>query len=660
MKIRNYIKKLRFYLSLKDLETFRKGLIPTSVFIFLETPDLETAEKKMKDTQLAADVLTQIQKALGANPENSVEETHSLADFLRKNMENYDEEIAKDIIATQNAQTRSKIIVNDDGTKESAELTNAKRKLENDRAKEREIQQELKELKDVELITTELELAKYLATENARHQVQFARALVTSRPPPPPPPPAVQQVEYAPITYQQPAFSYMPPPSVEVPRQPVIMAAPWQQYPQAINYAYGPSHMTSGNIRNEMDALGGGRVANVYNQPSYEAMKMRQASLARPSSFQQAIEAPQPSTAIHTEAQSRHVTKPTIAKPKQYKQRKQFNTRFYPKPRPYGQSTASNSHREQPSASLVGGKPTITFPGPTYSPPPLWARAGRPKNRYSKNQYKSYSNRFNLQQQTRRPSSPALQSFFIQQNQAPHFGNLYQTPAFLAQQHGPVFTEEAYKVPMVAPVHYQLGEYHSVEKEQPHFDIHAPFTSQIENRFNSYHAPEYSLQNQREQSPSKTQIPASNTQFSAVQATDYVGTQHGVANQYALPRPQGPSFGAPPQVMYQAPASYAETVASSKGGIPSFYTPYYALPLQPAAPVQQQFVGYTQTAQPFETMNTDSENFHSQAPPQEKAPNKAPKAKDQENVPLGYGLYPLPENADTKMEDKEGMFHSSF
>ena len=610
---------------------------------FLENPDIDTAEKKFKDTQLAADVLTQIQKALGANPENAVQETHSLADFLRKNMESYDEEIAKDILATQNAQTRSKVVENDDSAKESAELTNAKRKLQNDRAKEREIQQELKELKDIELITTELELAKYLATENARHQVNYARAIANSRPPPPPPPLAPPPIEYAPITYQQPAFSYMPAPAADVPRQPAVMAVPWQQYPQPINYAYNPNQAMSGRLRNDMDVFGSGKASIVYNEPSYESIKVPQASLARPSGFQQAIEVPRPSYAVHTKAQSRHMTKPTISKPKKFKQTKPFSTRFYPRPRPYAQSRVSSSHREQQASSLIGGKPTMSFPGPTYTPPPLWARAGRPQGRYA-----LYSSKY-VQQKAKRPSNKALKSFFTQQQRAPYFSNMYQNPAFLAQQHSPLYTEEAYKVPMAPPIHYQVGEYHSVEKEQPHFDIHAPYTSQI------LSTQEYPLPGtyHRELLPSKTQTHLPGTQR---QLANYVQPQNGFGSQYALPRQQLAPVVSPAQVIYQTPASFAERVGSSKGGIP-FYTPYYSTP-QPVPPVQQQYAGYQQVAQPFETMNTDSESFNppASAPPQEQAPVKV-KEKEEEKVPLGYGLYPLPENAEGKMDDKEGMVH---
>ena len=591
-------------------------------------------------------MLTQIQKSLGANPENSVEETHSLANFLRKNMETYDEEIAKDILATQNAQTRSKIVVNDDGKKESAELTNAKRKLENDRAKEREIQRELKELKDIELMTTELELAKYLATENARHQAQYARALSHSQPPAPPPPPP-PPIEYAPIAYQQPSFSYMPAPVVEVPRQPVVMATPWQQYSQPITYAYNPSHITSASFRNEMDVIGNGKAANVYSEPSFESMRAPQVSLAHPSVFQQAIEVPRPSSAIHAKAQSRHTTKPTISKPNQNKQRKPFSTRFYPKSRPYAGYRVSSSHREQPVASLMSRKPTLSFPGPTYSPPPLWARAGGPQNRFM-----SYSSKYNQQRKVKPQSNQALKSFFTQQQHVPSFSNMYKNPTFLAQQHGPLFTEEAYKLPMAVPMHYHIGAYHAIEKEQPHFDIHVPFTTQITSTREYPPASAY----QRELLPSKTQIPASNTQF---HMPDYARMQNSYANQYPLPRPQVPSFVSSPRVMYQAPTSFAETVGSLKEGIP-FYAPYYTAP-QPVAPVQQQYTGYSQTSQPFETMNTDSENFNPSTPPKEKLPVKEAKAKEQqERVPLGYGLYPLPENAEGKMDDKEGKMDTIF
>ena len=551
-------------------------------------------------------------------------------------MESYDEAIAKDILLTQNAQTRSKI--NDDGKKESAELTNATRKLENDRAKEREIQQELKELKDVELITTELELAKYLATENARHQVQFARAFTNSRPPPPPPPPPPPQapppVEYAPFAYQQPTFSYMQAPSMEVQRQPVAMAAPWQQYPQTITYAYSPSHVMSGSVRNEMGVFGG------RNEPSYVNMNVPQAFQAHPFAFQQAIETPKPSSVIHANAESRHMQKPT--KQKQYKQRKPFKTRFYPKPKPYYQSRVSSNYREKPFASFNTRKPAISFPGPTYSPPPLWARAGQLRGRYTSHN--------NQQYQTKHPASQALQSFFTQQHQAPAFGNMYQAPAFTAQQHSPLFTEETYKLPMATPMQYHVGEYHSVEKEQPHFEIHAPFISQMESS-QEYHVPSA---DQHVFTPARMQMPAPNTQ---IQMPEYNVRQSSIVNQYIGPQPRIPSFVSRPQLIYPNPTSVTETAGSSKGGIP-FYTPYYAMQ-QPAAPVQQQFIGYAQAPKPFQTMNTDSDSFHSSDPPVEKAPTKEAKAKEQENVPLGYGLYPLPENAEGKMNDNEGIYNTA-
>jgi len=370
------------------------------------------------------------------------------------------------------------------------------------------------------------------------------------------------------------------------------------------------------------------------NEPSYVNMNVPQAFQAHPFAFQQAIETPKPSSVIHANAESRHMQKPT--KQKQYKQRKPFKTRFYPKPKPYYQSRVSSNYREKPFASFNTRKPAISFPGPTYSPPPLWARAGQLRGRYTSHN--------NQQYQTKHPASQALQSFFTQQHQAPAFGNMYQAPAFTAQQHSPLFTEETYKLPMATPMQYHVGEYHSVEKEQPHFEIHAPFISQMESS-QEYHVPNV---DQHVFTPARMQMPAPNTQ---IQMPEYNVRQSSIVNQYIEPQPRIPSFVSRPQLIYPNPTSVTETAGSSKGGIP-FYTPYYAMQ-QPAAPVQQQFIGYAQAPKPFQTMNTDSDSFHSSDPPVEKAPTKEAKAKEQENVPLGYGLYPLPENAEGKMNDNE-------
>ena len=636
-----------------------------------EGPDMETAERKMKDVKKAADVLTQIQKALGANPENSVEETHALADVLRKDMETYDEEIAKDIIATQNAQTRSKIIVSDDGEKGNNELTNAKRKLQNDRAKEEEIRNELKEIKDIELMTTQLELAKYLATENVRHQVQFAEALhrthVESTPQT-----TQYQTSYAPTTYQQPGSyvqqaSYVQPTSNSYSYTPAIqemsMPAPppsavvQHVFPQAINYAFSPNNAKAGNYRYELANVekGGNQFGSRQQTPSYysnqrETTRLPKTSYAQGPRFQAAIEAPKPSMAVHTDAQSRHVTKPTVTKPKQgWNRRPNILSRFYPtKVKPYGQAKTTSMNRERPSASLVGRKPSLSFPGPTYSPPPFTTRTDSPRNPYI-NRYRA---KYVKPKVTKRPKNPALASFFNYQQHANPMGNLYHSQGFNAQQHMPLYTHETYKAPVVKPEPYHIGEFHSIEREQPHFNVHSPFIGDVSHPFNSYQAPEYtaSAVEQQKQSAAKTQVPAFHTQYTVAPATDYMS---GVPFQYALPRPQGPSFGAPSPVVYQVPTSFSESFAASKGDIPSFYAPYYSTP-PPAAP---QLQSYAQTARPFEAMNTDSEVFHGSSPPQQNTNQAAPQTKVQnpEKVPLGYGLFPLPDNAEKKMdEDAEG------
>ena len=631
-----------------------------------EPPDLPTAEKKYKDTQSAATILTQIQKALGADPENAIEETHSLEDVLRKDMETYDEEIAKDVIATQNAQTRNKVIVSEDG-KENAELQDAKRKLQNDRAKENEIRRELKEIKDIELMTTTLELAKYLATENARQQLQVAKSHIQA-------PQPVIQVPYqsqaasfqAPATY---SYSYAPAvQEVQVSRQPVAMAAPWQHvYPQAINYAYNPSHVENNAARHEMESFSQARPSSSLHQETQsaavhaqynEASKMPQASFFDEPRYQAPVELPRPGMAVHTEAQSRHVTKPAVVKPRPYiKPRPAAKARPSFQQRPYTQNRLSNARPEQTTASLLGRKPTITFPGPTYSPPPFTTRNGRPKHKYNTNGYNAYNNRYG-QPIVKAPSgSPALMTFFSDQRQVSPMANLYQSAGLFAQQHTPWFSHSAYREPVASHEQYHAGGYHNIEKEPAHYDIHVPYIGVLSHPADNQHviaqhvAQPSSIQPER--SASKTQAPASRTQK---QPTDYIGTQQGVPAQYALPRPEGPSFGAPAPVMYQSPASYSELIPSSKQGIPSYLSPYAVT--QPVARVQEQSAPFypQQSSRPFETMNTDSSNFHgANGPTQQSLQEPGGKVQNPNEVPLGYGLYPLPENAENKMEqDTEG------
>eukprot|EP00112_Aurelia_sp_Birch-Aquarium-sp1_P010956 Seg2316.1 transcript_id=Seg2316.1/GoldUCD/mRNA.D3Y31 product="hypothetical protein" protein_id=Seg2316.1/GoldUCD/D3Y31 len=606
-------------------------------------------------------MLTQIQKELGANPENAVEETHSLEDVLRKDMETYDEEIAKDVIATQNAQTRNKVIVSEDG-KENAELQDAKRKLENDRAKENEIRRELKEIKDIELMTTTLELAKYLATENARQQLQVAKSHIQA-------PQPVIQVPYQPqASFQAPAsysYSYAPAvQEVQVPRQPVAMAAPWQHvYPQAMNYAYSPGHVENNPARHEMETFSQARPSSslhheTQSAPVYvqhiEAAKMPQASFFDEPRYQAPVELPRPGMAVHTEAQSRHVTKPGVAKPRPYiKPRPAAKARPSFQPRPYAQNRLSNNRPEQTTAGLIGRKPTITFPGPTYSPPPFTTRNGRPKHKYTQNGYHAYNNRYG-QPSVKAPSgSPALMTFFSDQRQVNPMANLYQSAGLFAQQHTPWYSHSAYRAPVASHEPYHMGGYHNIEKEHGHYDIHVPYIGALSHPAANLHETAQHVAQpspkQPEVSASKTQVPASHTQN---QPTDYIGTQQGVPAQYALPRPEGPSLGAPAPVMYQNPASYSELMPSSKQGIPSYLSPYVVT--QPVARVQEQPAPFypQQSSRPFETMNTDSSNFHgANGPPQQSLQGPGGKVQNPDQVPLGYGLYPLPENAENKMEE---------
>ncbi len=629
-----------------------------------------------------------------------------MADYLRKETEQYDQEIAKDIIATQKAQTRSKIVVNDDGEKRDLDFVTAKRKLDNDRAKERELQQELKELKDIEFVTTELELAKYLATENARHQLQLAQAVNRDHVNQAPPPATVaQNTEYAPMVMQQPEINNFQPnyqPSYQepqlAPQQPI--SASWQPvYPASITYAYNPVHETH-TADFEGSSRGRGPIdsSNIFTQRPVDSYflheyqspsgPIQQNTPVRPNTFfSRKYQKPRPSSVQHAEAQSRHINKPVSQRPYVQKARpyvQKANPRPYaekasPRPylrkvtqrpyvktvsqRPYVQRYSSNRPAQE-IASYAGRRPSFTFPGPTYSPPPYASRNKRPRVKANKNRRPSYRNGYtSAGYNNRRPSytagyesrkkSPALLSFFADQHRMPNMNNYYQESQLTAQQHYPMFTS-SYRRPNELD---QQG-YHYVEKEQQNYAAQPSFIgksdSKAQQASNTRNPVNEQKGNQRTATHQMSSTQPVKNKEEGSNRMQEMKSQPEMTSQYIQPPTQFSAFSTFSRFSpfgYQIPLA-GESAA--KEAIPSYYQPYNPPGAQNPYSIPQPF--YPQNSRPFETMNTDSNVFHGENPPPpvQQQPQTPLHLANPEEVPLGYGLYPLPEGAEEKMEPEDG------
>lgn len=137
------------------------------------------AEQQLRDAELAAKALSSLEVKLGVDPENIIPNTHKYVDSLQAEKARYDEDIRKHIISTRDVE---KFVVSDDDDDKQkikrTEIEDAKQVLANDRSKIEEINTELKELKDIELMATGLEVAKFLAHERAETSLREARSHV--------------------------------------------------------------------------------------------------------------------------------------------------------------------------------------------------------------------------------------------------------------------------------------------------------------------------------------------------------------------------------------------------------------------------------------------------------------------------------------------------
>lgn len=138
---------------------------------------IEEAERQLKNAELAAEALTHLEMQVGIDPEHLVSNTHKYVMSLQAEKAKYDTDIRSHINKAREAEKRASVPVHDEVKKSeiSGDVAAAKKQLESDRSKIEEINTQLKQLKDIELMATGLEVAKYLAKERAQHNLVLAK-----------------------------------------------------------------------------------------------------------------------------------------------------------------------------------------------------------------------------------------------------------------------------------------------------------------------------------------------------------------------------------------------------------------------------------------------------------------------------------------------------
>lgn len=494
---------------------------------------IEEAKKQMEVAEKASSALTALELKVGIDPENLVTNTHNYVESLQAEKQKVDSAMRRNMVLAARPQEFNDIIKKK--SQVPIDVVAARRQLQIDKEKINEINTELKQLKDIELMATGLEVAKYLAKEKARHnfEVAVARSKLghpekshqTQVPssPKPAPPPAPSMLLPGPV---QPLItsSYQPPvPQIDQ-RQPQMAMFPYAAVytPQII-----PSHpvvqmFTKPQVQNPLPGfnqpfMGEQRhhtkpVANpVYQQPlnqyfsnfiqpnaGFGSFVTRpQYSVAPPlfNVYKQMTQTPltfnRPHTPKpaepehHVEADQKHIQS-SYAPIFTFKPFQNYHPVTVPFIASYTQSfkenkvgladheNNKNEHHQGNNGNHDDWGGALSFPGDTYSPPPSWIQTPKASNMRNK------------------PSSPPSYS---QTYQKPPINNLVSRPAIpltaianqpQTQQNPPTVPAQAYQTPQTVqqqpafstPI---IASYMPISQPAPAQQTSQPFSSFIQN-----------------------------------------------------------------------------------------------------------------------------------------------------------------------------------
>ena len=708
-------------------------------------------------------------------------------------MEKYDTEIAKDIGLTERAQRRNKII-NDDGTQHVDDMQAVRRKLEEDKAKEQEIRTELKELKNIELMTTGLELAKYLALEKSKHDLQIAQAVTRSRASADHDANIAQQAlsQSGPFTgwqpvYQQPPYAsfsgyptsnkYPSEPSIYAPPQnalqtssvaqqiPLNAELPAQHIPEAASVRQQPAAYTnSPAVESQFKPAQMPDIPNAALQPPSSSFQARPQYIPEvasavqqsssivnkataesqfssnqiPGTSSAAQQTPSTNTELYpqymaevasfgqqpvsyvyntaaesqfrpnkiseTAAQSRHITKTVaiqrapgpsrISRPFYNKNILSKRPKPWHKPIRLISNPSAKVKNQYGNANYLEGFPSkLTFPGPTYSPPPITVKVVKPTYIPVKT-YAQYPTSYQSQTNLNIPQSflnQGLVSFFSSQKQLQPYESWYKMSEMNTGKTYPSYQTQYLMLPFsqAAPQPTTIASLNA-----------APSSTFVEQHVNGY-------------SPSAsylTNVPSSPVS----QATKSGSSKHEIHSVKAIPpastinehEPSAiPDENAKATTYSNHPPSIStELPAASKAAVPSYTTYNNNKPLSAAQqplpalipkPITQYYGGPYQLhpVSSHEILDTDDSNFHGssynnnnnnnnnfnngqQSAEQQHASNGGQQpasngeqqtAPNGEQVPLAFGLFPLPEGKGQDMQsaneskgDKEGKIFQIF
>lgn len=159
--------------------------------MFISAPkrqELVRAEKKLEDVKKASVAVTNVENAVGFDPGSIVK----MIDFVKTAAEK-DVQLSKDIIDKDKSMIRQ--IESDLSSKQepaqkseldkrseikSVAYEHAQEKLKSDQALLQEAQDRLDKIKQMELVLTEIEVAKYIASDRAEKVVEGAKRTITS------------------------------------------------------------------------------------------------------------------------------------------------------------------------------------------------------------------------------------------------------------------------------------------------------------------------------------------------------------------------------------------------------------------------------------------------------------------------------------------------
>ena len=138
-----------------------------------EYQNLAKANQKLQDTIKASEALTHIESAIGFDPGSIAK----MVDFV-KTAAVKDVELSKDTIEKDNEilkkiqrETKKSVIAKKSDIDDDTALTHAQNKLKTDEAILLDAEDRLEKIKRMEMIVTEVEVAKFIAMRNARNEV---------------------------------------------------------------------------------------------------------------------------------------------------------------------------------------------------------------------------------------------------------------------------------------------------------------------------------------------------------------------------------------------------------------------------------------------------------------------------------------------------------